>query len=69
MREPLTVDEHQASRWIAEPLHLLDCCLVSNGAVAVVVTGADRAAGLRQRPVHVWGYGQAHAPRQIAGGL
>ena len=68
MREPLTVAEHQASRWIAEPLHLLDCCLVSNGAVAVVVTGADRAAGLRQRPVHVWGYGQAHAPRQMRAG-
>jgi acetyl-CoA acetyltransferase len=68
MREPLTVAEHQASRWIAEPLHLLDCCLVSNGAVAVVVIGADRAAGLRQTPVHVWGYGQAHAPRQTRAG-
>ncbi len=68
MREPLTVAEHQASRWIAEPLHLLDCCLVSNGAVAVVVTGADRAAGLRRPPVHVWGYGQAHAQRQMRAG-
>jgi acetyl-CoA acetyltransferase len=68
MREPLTLAEHQASRWIAEPLHLLDCCLVSNGAVAVVVTGADRAAGLRRPPVHIWGYGQAHAPRQLRAG-
>jgi acetyl-CoA acetyltransferase len=68
MRTPLTLAEHQASRWIAEPLHLLDCCLVSNGAVAVIVTSADRAAGLRRPPVHVWGFGQAHAPRQLRAG-
>ena len=58
LREPLTLEEHQASRWIADPLHLLDCCLVSNGAVAVVVTSSERA----ERPVHIWGYGQAHEP-------
>ena len=68
MRQPLTLAEHQASRWIAEPLHLLDCCLVSNGAVAIVVTSADRASGLRRPPVHVWGFGQAHAPRQLRAG-
>jgi acetyl-CoA acetyltransferase len=45
---------------IADPLHLLDCCLVSNGAIAVVVTTADRAAGLAQPPVHVLGWAQAH---------
>ena len=60
MREPLTLEDHQNSRMIADPLRLLDCCLVSNGAVAVIVTGADRAAGLRQPPVHVRGWGQAH---------
>ncbi|MER5391991.1 thiolase family protein [Saccharopolyspora sp. NPDC002686] len=60
MREPITVDDHQASRWIAEPLHLLDCCLVSNGGIAVVVTSADRAAQLRQPPVHVLGFAQGH---------
>jgi acetyl-CoA acetyltransferase len=68
MRTPLTLAEHQASRWIAEPLHLLDCCLVSNGAVAVIVTSADRAAGLRRPPVYLWGFGQAHAPRQLRAG-
>jgi acetyl-CoA acetyltransferase len=67
-RDPLTIDEHQASRWIAEPLHLLDCCLVSNGAVAVVVTSAERASHLARPPVHVWGYGQAHAPRRMHAG-
>ncbi|MBL7497765.1 thiolase family protein [Frankia sp. CNm7] len=68
MREPLTVEQHQASRPIAEPLRLLDCCLVTNGAVAVVVTAADRAADLRQPPVHLWGYGQAHQPRRMLSG-
>ncbi|REE99793.1 thiolase family protein [Thermomonospora umbrina] len=60
MREPITLADHQDSRWVAEPLHLLDCCLVSNGAVAVVVTSADRARDLARPPVHVWGWGQGH---------
>lgn len=60
MRNPITLADHQSSRWIAEPLHLLDCCLVSNGGIALVVTSADRAAGLRQPPVNVLGWGQAH---------
>jgi acetyl-CoA acetyltransferase len=68
LRDPITVADHQASRWIAEPLHLLDCCLVSNGAVAIVVTSADRAAALAQPPVHIWGYGQAYAPRRMHAG-
>jgi acetyl-CoA acetyltransferase len=50
---PITLEEHQASRWIAEPLHLLDCCQESDGGVAVVVTSAERAADLRQRPVGI----------------
>ncbi|GAA5080877.1 acetyl-CoA acetyltransferase [Thermocatellispora tengchongensis] len=60
MREPITLEDHQSSRRIADPLRLLDCCLVSNGAIAVIVTSADRAAALAQPPVHVWGWGQAH---------
>src|SRR5204863_1393332 len=44
MRKPLTLEEHQNSRFIAEPLHLFDCCLVSNGAVAVIITSAERAS-------------------------
>ncbi len=59
-REPITLADHQASRWIAEPLRLLDCCLVSNGGIAVIVTTADRAAGLAQPPVHVLGWAQSH---------
>lgn len=49
--QPITLDDHQASRWIVEPLHLLDCCQESDGAVAVVVTTAERARKLRQPPV------------------
>jgi acetyl-CoA acetyltransferase len=60
MREPITIDDHQRSRWVVEPLHLLDCCLVSNGAIAVVVTGADRARDLARPPVHIRGWGQGH---------
>lgn len=60
MRSPMTLDDHQSSRMIADPLRLLDCCLVSNGAIAVIVTSAERAASLARPPVHVWGWGQAH---------
>lgn len=60
MRNPITVSDHHNSRMIADPFRLLDCCLVSNGGVAVIVTAADRAADLRQPPVHVWGWGQGH---------
>ncbi|MFS2291882.1 MAG: thiolase family protein [Actinomadura sp.] len=60
MRDPITIADHQASRWVSEPLHLLDCCLVSNGAIAVVITGADRARDLARPPVHLWGWGQGH---------
>jgi acetyl-CoA acetyltransferase len=56
---PMTLADYHASRWIVEPLHLLDCCLVSNGAVAVIVTSADRARDLRQPAVHLLGFGQA----------
>lgn len=60
LREPITLEDHQGSRVIADPLRLLDCCLVSNGGIAVIVTGGDRAAALARPPVYVWGWGQAH---------
>ncbi|AHH19991.1 putative thiolase [Nocardia nova SH22a] len=60
MRTPITLADHQQSRWIAEPLHLLDCCLVSNGAAAVVVTSAERAADAPQPAVHLLGFAQSH---------
>src|SRR6266581_6272267 len=58
MRKPMTLEDHQNSRFIVEPLHLLDCCLVSNGGVAVILTSAERAKTLKQPPVYVLGLGQ-----------
>jgi acetyl-CoA acetyltransferase len=57
---PLTLADYHASRWVVEPFHILDCCLVSNGGVAVIVTSAERARGLRKPPVYLWGMGQGH---------
>jgi acetyl-CoA acetyltransferase len=60
MKKPITLADHQDSRWIVEPFHLLDCCLVSNGGIAVIVTSAERAADLAQPPVRIAGYGQCN---------
>jgi acetyl-CoA acetyltransferase len=58
MREPITVADVLASPLIASPLHLLDCCLVTDGGGAVVMTTAERARDLRPRPIHLRGYGE-----------
>lgn len=60
MRQPITIQDYHASRWIMEPLHLLDCCLVSNGAIAVIVSASDVATDMPQPPVFVLGMGQGH---------
>jgi acetyl-CoA acetyltransferase len=57
---PLTLEDYRRSRWIVEPFRLLDCCLVSNGGAAVIVTSAERARDLKQPPVYLWGFGQGH---------
>ena len=51
--KPITLEEHQASRWIVEPLHLLDCCQESDGGQAIVVTSPERARHLRNTPVSI----------------
>lgn len=55
MQTPLTLAEHQASRMVADPLHLFDCCLMTDGAVVVLVTTAERARDLANRPVRIAG--------------
>jgi len=58
MTKPITLEDHQESRMIADPLRLLDCCLVSNGGIAVIVTTAGRAKDLAQPPVKMLGWSQ-----------
>lgn len=65
MREPITVDDHQASRWVVEPFHLLDCCLISDGSVCVILTSAERAKDLAKPPVIIGGMGQAYTTRNM----
>lgn len=60
MKQPITLEDYHNSRWIIEPLHLLDCCLVSNGAVAVIVSSAEAAKDMPQPPVYIHGMGQGH---------
>ena len=57
-RTPMTLEDHQASRFVAEPFRLLDCCPVTDGAGAVIVTSAERARDLAQPPVYLLGLGQ-----------
>ncbi|HEY6798809.1 MAG TPA: lipid-transfer protein [Kineosporiaceae bacterium] len=61
---PISLADHQASRWVAEPLRLLDCCQESDGAVAVVVTSARRAAQLRHPPAVIAAAAQGSAADQ-----
>jgi len=51
--QPITLDDHQNSRWIVEPLRLLDCCQESDGACAVVMVSAERAKSLNKPAVLV----------------
>ena len=59
-QDPITVDDVISSPMISAPLHKLDCCLVTDGAGALVMTRADRAKDLKQPPVYVLGTGTSH---------
>ncbi|OCB30177.1 lipid-transfer protein [Mycobacterium malmoense] len=63
-QKPITMEDHQNSRFIAEPLRLLDCCQESDGAVAIVVTSAERAANLKQRPAIIEAAAQGSGANQ-----
>jgi acetyl-CoA acetyltransferase len=57
---PMTLEDYRRSRWIVEPFRLFDCCLVSNGGLAVIVTAGEHARDLPRPPVYVLGMGQGH---------
>jgi acetyl-CoA acetyltransferase len=65
MRRPITREDVLESRMIADPLHLLDCCIISDGGGAVIVTSLERARDLRQPPVVIRGTGEAVCHREI----
>lgn len=58
-RDPITVDDVLASRFIAYPFHLLECCLVTDGGGALVLTKAERALDFPQSPVYILGTGES----------
>jgi acetyl-CoA acetyltransferase len=66
MRDPITIEDVLNSRMIAEPLHLLDCCLVTDGGGAVVVASAARTADTRKAPAWILGHGEGHTHNSIA---
>ncbi len=65
MRAPITVDDVAKSKPIATPLRLLDCCLISDGGAAVVVSAADAARDTRKRAVYILGTGQMNTHEHI----
>jgi acetyl-CoA acetyltransferase len=70
-RKRVTVDDVLNSRWVVKPAcHLLDCCVETDNATCVIVTSAERARDLRQRPAYIMSVvGRANRPFQSATGL
>lgn len=66
MRKPLTLADYEASPWIADPFRLLDCCVQTDGACALIVTSAERARDMRKKPVQIRsGASTGHAARGV----
>jgi len=65
MRKPITIEEVIESKPIADPLTLLDCCLISDAGGAFIVTTPERARGLPRKPVYLWGIGEAHTHEHL----
>ncbi len=66
MRDLITVEDVVNSRMIADPLHLLDCSLVSDGGSAIILTSAERAADFPHNPVYLLGVGEGHGHEHIS---
>lgn len=65
MRAPLTMDQILSAKPIADPLGMLDCCLISDAAGAFIVTSAERALDLRAKPVYLLGIGEKHTHEHV----
>ena len=50
---PITIEDHQSSRWISEPLRLLDCCLDTDGACAAIIVSTEKAKRLKTTPAYI----------------
>jgi acetyl-CoA acetyltransferase len=66
-RDPITVDDVLSSKLVADPLHKLDCCVISDGGCCIVLTTEDRARTLAHRPVYVRGAAGATTHHSIQG--
>ncbi|TWI54725.1 acetyl-CoA acetyltransferase [Halalkalibacter nanhaiisediminis] len=58
MKKPISIDDVLTSKWIAEPLHLLDCALISDGGSAIIVTSKENSRSFKKKPIHLLGYGE-----------
>lgn len=65
-RRPITIEDHQNSRIIADPLRLLDCCQESDGGQALVIVGAERARDLPHPPAVITAAAQGVGPQQLS---
>ena len=65
-RDPLTIEQVLASRMVCDPLSVLDCCLVTDGAGAIIMTAADRAKDMKAKPIYLLGCASAQSHRQIS---
>ena len=63
---PLSAEDYDNSRWIVEPFHLFDCCQENDGAAAVIVTSAERAKDMKQKPAYILATAQGSDYRQAA---
>ena len=65
MQKPITLEDHANARPIVEPLHLLDCCLISDGGVAIILGPAERAKDFRKPPVLLSGMAQGYTMQNL----